>query len=93
MSEKRAHRKRLEAQAQSAQPPSQGEQPAQSRGTTTIADLLQLLGAKDVEILGLQRQVAGLQQQVQTLAKALQERSGEPEGEPEDPKKPMKSRA
>lgn len=71
MSEKRARHKRLEARAQSAQPPSQGEQPAQPRGATTVADLLQMLGIKDVEILGLQRQVTGLQQQVQTLAEQL----------------------
>jgi len=68
MSEKNARRKRLEKQAKGAQPPPQGEQPAQPQGATTVADLLQMLGAKDVEILGLQRQVAGLQRQVQMLA-------------------------
>lgn len=65
MSEKRSRHKRLAEQA---------EQPAQ-QPTTTIADLLQLLGAKDVEILGLQRGQAALQQQVQTLAKQLAKRA------------------
>lgn len=70
MSEKRSRRKRLEKQAQGAQAPPQGEQPAQPQGNT-IGDLLQLLGTKDIEIMNLQRQVAGLQQQVQTLAERL----------------------
>lgn len=59
MSEKTARRNRA---AQTAQTPPQGAP------TATVADLLQLLGGKDVEIMTLQRQVAGLQQQVQMLA-------------------------
>jgi len=62
MSEKRARQKRAE---QANQPPTQETPP------TTIADLLQLLGTRDVEILGLQRQVVGLQQQVQMLTEQL----------------------
>lgn len=63
MSEKKARQKRAAQAAQSPEPPT--GQPGGA--TTTVADLLQLLGAKDVEIMGLQRQVAGLQQQVQML--------------------------
>lgn len=70
MSEKKERQKRLKTQAQGAQAPPQAEQPG-SAPTTTVADLLQLIGAKDVEIMGLQRQVTGLQQQVQTLAEQL----------------------
>ena len=75
MSEKRARQNRAEQAAQT--PP----QTAQSQGapTATVADLLQLLGGKDVEIMTLQRQVAGLQQQVNMLAEQLakNEKKGE----------------
>jgi len=54
MSEKSARRKRKEA------PPA----PRAGQPTATVADLLQLLGAKDVEILGLQRQVQMLAEQL-----------------------------
>ena len=67
MSEKKARQKRAAQAAQSPEP--QSGQPGGT--TTTVADLLQLLGAKDVEIMGLQRQVAGLMQQVQILAEQL----------------------
>ena len=64
MSEKIARRTR---KTQASHP---AEQP-ESAPTATVADLFQLLGTKDVEILGLQRQVVGLQQQVQMLSKRL----------------------
>lgn len=62
MSEKKARQGRA---AQARQP--QAPQPQAQQPVTTVADLLQLIGTKDVEIMGLQRQVAGLQQQVRTL--------------------------
>lgn len=65
MSEKKARKQRAAQITQTAQPPTQGAP------TATIADLLQLIGVKDVEIMGLQRQVAGLQQQVQMLTEQL----------------------
>jgi len=75
MSEKKARQKRLEKQAEGAQPPPQAEQPG-SAPAATVADLLQLIGAKDVEIMGLQRQVAGLKRQVQMLAEQLAKGKG-----------------
>lgn len=69
MSEKKARQKRqAKAKMPAPTPPPEGTP------GTTVADLLQLLGSKDVEILGLQRQVAGLRQQVQTLAEQLAEK-------------------
>lgn len=70
MSEKKARQKRA-TQASSAEPPSQSVEQSGGAPTATVGDLLQLLGTKDMEILGLQRQVAGLQQQVRTLADQL----------------------
>lgn len=63
MSEKSARRQRA---AKAAQPPTP-ELPAAPSDSLTIPELLQLLGAKEVQIAVLQRQVAGLQQQMQML--------------------------
>lgn len=81
MSEKKARLKRAK-QASSAEPPKQSVEQPGSVPTATIADLLQLLGVKDVEIMGLQRQVAGLQQQVQMLAEQLGKKEKEKEKGP-----------
>lgn len=64
MSEKKARRKRA-TQASSAEPP---KQPVEQPGSITIAELLQLLGAKEAQIMLLQRSVTGLQQQVLMLS-------------------------
>lgn len=40
----------------------------------SVEDLLQLLGAKEAQILLLQRQIAALQQQVAGLAEALEKK-------------------
>jgi hypothetical protein len=66
MSEKRARQNR----AAPANLPAPVEQPGKSP-TATVADLLQLLGSRDVEIMTLQRQVAGLEQQVRMQAERL----------------------
>ena len=61
MSEKRARQQRVK----------QAIQPVEQQGGVSVNDLLLLLGTKDAEILVLQRQAAGLKQQVQMLAEQL----------------------
>lgn len=63
--------------------------------TITSDDLLLLLGAKEAQIMALQRHIAGLQQRIESLAKALQEgkegNKGEGANEPiQFPRKPKK---
>lgn len=74
MSEKRARQKRAAQALQALQAPQESQEsqePAGQPGGVTVADLLQLLGSRDVEILNLQRQVVELRQQVQALAERL----------------------
>ena len=67
MSEKKARKNRAEQVT-----------PVEQQGGVSVNDLLLLLGTKDAEILVLQRQVAGLKQQVQMLAEQLAKKEKKP---------------